>query len=110
MGRKTLRIAGALLVGVVAGCGEPAPQDEAVPVTRSNSEQFNALKNQMEKSIKSDAYTKKPVDPDTADAKPADVKPVDAKPAPTPAPAAKAAEAKPAVVPAPDAKAPEKKP
>jgi hypothetical protein len=119
MRRLTLGIAGTLLASALAGCGEPAPQDEAVPVQRSNSEQFNAAKGQLERGIKSDTYTKKPEELEAADAKPADAKAApakpadaktpDAKPAP-PAGAPKAAEPKATPPPAAAAKTPEKQP
>jgi hypothetical protein len=103
MRRSCLGIVGIVLAAAIAGCGDTGVQEGTVPFKGTSTEQFNEMKNETQKNVKTQAYAKKlegdakpagdtkPADSKPAgDAKPADPKPAgDAKPGAEPKPASK---------------------
>jgi hypothetical protein len=98
-------IAGIILGTALAGCSDTGVKEGPVPFKGTNTEPYNAMKNQMVKGAQTQAFDKKPSpetnpgqSPPTGESKPGESKPVgETKPAGESKPAeSKPAESKPA--------------
>jgi len=67
--RIMTEVLGFVLVLTLCGCGDSGVTEGSVPFKETNTSQFDEMKNQMMKNIKTKSYLKKPVAPKAEQAK-----------------------------------------